>query len=127
VGATTVAARCHSESRRRVRSGSRRSERDGGGGAGENGAEYGKGRRWGRAPRGWGALAMTARKGGAEEDGARGGPVEEDDTRVWGALAFTARGGGAEDDGARGGPVEEDGTRGWASLGHKQMGLPGKM
>jgi hypothetical protein len=58
---------------------------------------------------------MTARG-----DGPRG-------ARGWGALAMTARQGGAEEDGARGGPVEEDGARGWASLGHKQMGLPEKV
>jgi hypothetical protein len=62
-----------------------------------------------------------------EEDGAWGGPMEEDSARGWGALALTARQGGAEGDDVRGGPVEEVGSRGWPSLGHKQMGLRGKV
>jgi hypothetical protein len=56
-----------------------------------------------------------------------GWAVEEDDARGWAALALTARQGGAEEDGARGGPMEEDDALGWAALGHKQMGLPGKV
>ena len=61
---------------------------------------------------------MTARR-----DGPRG-------ARGWGALATTARQGGAEEwaegDGARGWAswrAEEDSALGWAALGHKQMGL----
>jgi hypothetical protein len=79
-----------------------------------------------RGARGWGALATTAP--GWSGGGRRAGwAVEEDGARGWAALALTARQGGAEEDGARGGPVEEDGALGWAALGHKQMGLPGKV
>jgi hypothetical protein len=73
-----------------------------------------KWREWSSSERDRGGIAVGSCNG---DRGARG----------WGALATTARQGGAEvvgGGGRRAGwAVEEDGALGWAALGHKQMGL----
>jgi hypothetical protein len=78
--------------------------------------------------RGWGALATTARQGGAE---VVGGAAEVDGAQG-GLSRWTARGVGCGGGrravvgggGRRAGwAVEEDGALGWAAMGHKQTGL----